>query len=118
MSRGIHLKQLTSTDLRLIGVAETDPDPAPAGEPIGDAGSTGPSAALSHQAGDAKVTGQGPRPHAGPPANPKARGEHEPAPTPPGPDEPPDLAELTREIRRELEDTLRLLETGPYAPQL
>lgn len=112
MSRGIHLKQLTTTDLSLLGLPHSDTEPTQDAEPT-----TAPPEASGPERD--RVMEPASRPHAGPPGNPNPGRDHQATPLPhPGPDDPPDLAELTREIRRGLEDTLRLLEPAPEGGQL
>lgn len=97
MTRGIHLKQLTQADLDLLGLAEdrlpVTPDQAPStGAPAPDVG-----------AGAA-------RRQVGPPSNPVVTAGSAEATDPDGDWPPFDLAAVAREICRELEITLRLLD--------
>jgi hypothetical protein len=119
MTRGIHLKQLTSSDLGLLGLEQSPSTPhAPIPDGLPDA---------ADQAGASVPAKEGAAPappRAGPPSNPRL---------PPGSghqrqwaahesDLPPviDLAAVTREIRLGLEETLRVLDpsaTGPTTDQ-
>lgn len=113
MSRGIHLKQLTRAHLELLGLPEgggqSVQDP-----PAGDAGQV----PLPQEQGQLPL-GEAPREtgtlrlnRVGPPANPAwAPGQDSEAEPEPG-WQPLDLGALAREIRQELEITLRLLDTS------
>jgi len=105
MTRGIHLKQLTQADLDLLGLAEdrlpATPDPAPStGNPAPDAGSTAA------------------RRPVGPPSNPVVTAGSADAADSDGDWPPFDLAAVARDLCRELEVTLRLLDgTGGETAQ-
>ena len=108
MTRGIHLKQLTRAHLELLGLPEAAGQP-PQGAPLVDGGETLGQGQLP--LGDVPREARS-APPLGPTANlPMALSPG--AEVEPELDWPPiDLRALTREIRQELEATLRLLD-GP-----
>lgn len=115
MTRGIHLKQLTKAHLELLGLPEGSEPPVPGDCGIGAGGSTVPPEQGQLPAA-AEVLRGGDDPHpprVGPPANPATlpgcAGESEHAPD----WQPLDLGSLARELRSELEATLRLLDGSP-----
>ena len=106
MTRGIHLKRLTHSDLQLLGLQGSERGPTADPEHPG-----GPSARAGSAISDEIQIGGVPpgpvRPENGPHAHPADKsGRHWVNPV-------LDLAALTREIRLGLEDTLRFLEGGP-----
>lgn len=109
MTRGIHLKRLRSSDLGLLGLP--GPEPQAAADGRADESPLPPGTEVP----DA-MAGRGAA-RAAPPANPQRPMESGAAPAdePAGEPEDPEreLAELTREIRLGLEDTLRLLSQEP-----
>lgn len=103
MTRGIHLKQLTRADLNLLGLAEGALPAAP--DQASSSGTPAPD--------------EGPettRRQIGPPSNPVTPAGNSKA-TDPDADWPPfDLGAVARDLCRELEITLRLLDgTGDEA---
>jgi hypothetical protein len=129
MSRGIHLKRLTSSDLGLLGLPEPEPDPGepgpdPQGAPERDRAPS-PGCARAETAPPADYAPpQTLRPCAAPPPNPTRLLEQGSDASRAGQgddwDGPaePDLSALARELRLGLEDTLKLLGQGkgPHPP--
>ena len=119
MSRGIHLKQLTRAHLEALGLPEGEGqsvlDP-----PLVDAG----EAPVLPEQGRLPVgevpleAGTSPLPRVGPPANPAWAPGQDSEPEPELDWQPLDLGALAREIRQELEITLRLLDTSSGEPAM
>lgn len=110
MTRGIHLKQLTRAHLELLGLPEA------AGQPVQDAPAADAAQAPVPPKHGRLPLGEVPReartftsPRVGPPANPPSLPQGAQA-EPELDCQPLDLGALTREIRQELEATLRLLD--------
>ena len=106
MTRGIHLKRLTHSDLQLLGLQGCEREPT--ADPAYPAAA--PARAGAAISDEIKIGGVPPgpvRPENDPHAHPADKsGRHWVNPV-------LDLAALTREIRLGLEDTLRFLEGGP-----
>jgi len=118
MSRGIQLKQLTGADLKLLGLSETSMPSAADADGIGSKEGGAPHASTENGARDPIVRGSGvpteaPSRRAGPPSNPPlGPGQTLDAPREIG-WQPLDLRRVARELCRELEVTLGLLEPAP-----
>lgn len=109
MTRGIHLKRLTGSDLGLLGLPEPDAVDAV------DAVDREPRADEQHPPDSTPSADDGhPARRAAPPQNPRVPLDASAQGSGSGQDSdaPPaiDLAAVTREVRIELEETLRLLE--------